>query len=192
MNRQAAICYQGDTPQNDPVNILLQKVDKNTGKPVPQGEGKLKGAQFTVRYYDTTDAWSLSSDYATRCAAAVRTWVYETQEDGTISCQNDSPIAGDAVFTDTDEFGNTVTTLPVGTYVIEETKAPTGYLLPNCQKRTFIEVINPKENSSATNPETYHTETYKPISTETGKKADGSTYTYTGLNWSEWKIDGEK
>ena len=51
-----------DLPLNDPVNILLQKVDADTGEPVPQGGGQLKGAKFTVRYYDTQDAWSLSKD----------------------------------------------------------------------------------------------------------------------------------
>ena len=180
-----------DTPQNDPVNVLVQKVDAETGQPYPLGGATLEKSQFTVRYYDTTDAWSLSSDYATRCAAAKRTWVYETQDDGKIYLQQDMPISGDSVFTDTDEFGNTEITLPIGTYVIEETKAPTGYLLPSCQGRTFIEVVRPKEISDQENPETYHTEVYKPISTETGTLADGTSYTYTGLNWSKWKIDGE-
>ena len=164
------------------MNILLQKVDADTGKPVPQGEGKLKGAQFTVRYYDTTDAWSISTDYATRVRAAKKTWVYETQEDGKIKLQVDSPISGDAVFTATDDFGNIVTTLPIGTYVIEETKAPAGFLLPNCQKRTFIEVVSPKANSDQENPDTYHTECYTPIKTDK----------YEGLGWNAWKINGEE
>ena len=180
-----------DTPQNDPVNVLVQKVDAETGQPYPLGGATLEKSQFTVRYYDTTDAWSLSSDYATRCAAATRTWVYETDENGLIRLDRQTPVSGDNVFSTTDDFGNTVTTLPVGTYVIEETKAPTGYLLPSSQGRTFIEVVRPKENSEQENPETYHSEVYKPIKTESGTLADGTQYTYTGLNWPSWKIDGE-
>ena len=153
------------------------------------GGARLDKSQFTVRYYDTTDAWSLSSDYATRCAAATRTWVYETQENGSVTLDYDTPLEGsDSVFKMAD--GKT-TCLPIGTYIIEETKAPTGYLLPSCQGRTFIEVVYPVENSNSEGIDTYHKEVYKPISTESGTLADGTSYTYTGLNWPKWKIDGE-
>ena len=180
-----------DIPQNDPVNVLVRKVDAETGQPYPLGGATLEKSQFTVRYYDTTDAWSLSSDYATRCAAAKRTWVYETDEWGSIDCQKQRPVSGDEIYTTTDDFGNTKITLPVGTYVIEETKPPTGYLLPSCQGRTFIEVITAEEGSDKAEIDKYHTEVYKPISTESGTLANGTPYTYTGLNWSSWKIDGE-
>ena len=151
------------------------------------GGARLDKSQFTVRYYDTTDAWSLSSDYATRCAAATRTWVYETQEDGAINLRYDMPVSGDETFINS----KGQNTFPVGTYVIEETKAPTGYLLPSCQGRTFIEVITQNENSEDELIDKYHHETYKPIDTETGTLSNGTPYTYTGLKWSTWKIDGE-
>ena len=163
-----------DTPQNDPVNILLQKTDSKTGA-TPQGSASLKGAQFTVRYYDTTDAWSISTDYATRVSAAKRTWVYETDENGKIWLQKQDPISGDEVFKSQD--GNR-RVFPLGTYVIEETKAPTGYLLPNYQKRTFIEVVTPNDNSSDESTGTYFT--------------NGQSYHPDDLNWPAWKIDGEK
>ena len=176
-----------DTPQNDPVNVLVQKVDAETGQPYPLGGARLDKSQFTVRYYDTTDAWSLSSDYATRCAAAVRTWVYETDEKGIIRIDRQDPISGDDVYRDF----NGDPTFPVGTYIIEETKAPTGYLLPSCQGRTFIEVITAEESPEGEHIDTYQTEVYKPIYTETGTSTNGTQYTYTGLNWPTWKIDGE-
>ena len=163
-----------DTPQNDPVNILLKKVDKQTGKGTPQGSATLKGAQFTVRYYDTTDATSLSKDYATRVSQAKKTWVYETQSDGTVRLQHDTPISGDPVYKDL--FGDI--TLPVGTYVIEETLAPTGYLLPNYQNRTYIEVVRTTDNSANETTDTYHKE--------------GNVFRPSELNWSEWKIEGEE
>ena len=155
------------------MNILLQKTDSKTGA-TPQGSASLKGAQFTVRYYDTTDAWSISTDYATRVSAAKRTWVYETDEEGLIALDTQSPISGDAMYTDS--YGTPA--LPLGTYVIEETKAPTGYLLPNYQKRTFIEVVTPNDNSSDESTGTYF--------------KNGQSYNPDDLNWPAWKIDGEK
>ena len=163
-----------DLPLNDPVNILLQKVDADTGEPVPQGGGQLKGAKFTVRYYDTQDTWSLSKDYATRVKAATRTWVYETDENGAIDLRTSSPLNGsDAIYTDSE--GQTV--MPIGTYVLEETEPPTGYNMPDCQGRTFIEVVKPGNTENGESINTYHHETYKPISTEGD---------YKGLGWNEW------
>ena len=187
-----------DLPLNDPVNILLQKVDADTGKAVPTGNGELKGAQFTVRYYDTTDATSLNKDYSQRVKDATRTWVFQTGKDGVIE-----PLFEGQVYDDDPNFRYLVSgelyrnskgeaTFPIGTYVLEETSAPKGYNLPDCQERTFIEVVKPGNTEDGEAINTYHHETYKPISTETGKNTDGSSYTYTGLGWSEWKIDGEK
>ena len=163
-----------DLPLNDPVNILLQKVDADTGEPVPQGGGQLKGAKFTVRYYDTQDAWSLSKDYATRVKAATRTWVYETDEKGRITLAEQTPLQGsDPIYTNS----KGEPTCPIGTYVIEETESPTGYNLPVCQGRTFIEVVKPGNTEDGESIFTYHHETYKPITTEGD---------YKGLGWREW------
>ena len=171
-----------DLPLNDPVNILLQKVDADTGEPVPQGGGQLKGAKFTVRYYDTTDATSLNKDYTQRVKDATRTWVFETDENGKIWISKSEPISGDEVYTNSK--GDPV--CPIGTYVIEETEPPTGYNLPDCQGRTFIEVVKPGNTEDGESIFTYHHETYKPISTESGTYEDGTKYTYTSLGWKEW------
>ena len=136
----------------------------------------MQGAQFTVRYYDTTDPKSLSKDYATRTAAAKKTWVYETNEYGVISVNNQTPISGDEVYKD----GNGDTTLPVGTYIVEETLAPTGYLLPTCQDRTFIGVV--------TGTGTYGIagNVYKPIGNDEITLSNGTKITLTGLGWTKW------
>lgn len=149
----------------------MKKVDSKTGS-TPEGSATLAKAQFTVRYYDTTDAWSLSTDYATRNAAAKKTWVYETAEDGTVRMQHDLPKSGDDVFRDS--FGDV--TLPLGTYVLEETDPPTGYLLPNYQKRTYIEVIKPVENGTDESIHNYGQEVYQP----------------DDLGWAAWTLPGKE
>ena len=113
--------------------------------------------------------------------------MYETNEKGEVNGQYMTP-SGDPTFKTADGKRNT---FPIGTYIIEETEPPTGYLLPSCQGRTFIEVITAEEGSENEEINTYHTEIYKPISTESGTTASGTPYTYTGLNWPVWKIDGE-
>ena len=178
--KEKGIVY--DVPQNDPVTILLKKVDTETGGSA-LGGATLAGAQFTVRYYDTTDATSLSKDYAERARSAKKTWVYETDEKGRVNLQTALPVTGDVTYKAWD--GKT-TCLPIGTYVIEETKAPTGYLLPECQNRTYIEVVTAVANSTSESIETYHHETYVPIDNKIFKQSDGTEITYQGLKWTEW------
>ena len=40
-----------EVPLLDPISILIKKVDKDTGNPVPAGQGSLKGAEFTFKFY---------------------------------------------------------------------------------------------------------------------------------------------
>ena len=176
-------------PQNDPVNVLVQKVDGAKGKGEASGSGTLKDAEFTVYYYDTTDATSLSKNHDTRVKNAKKKWVYKTNSKGYIDPMMKSPEEGSSeVFKDS----NGDTTLAIGTYVIEETKAPAGYLLPAFNERTFIEVVTPVENSNSETVKTYHHETYTPQGRTYTNNKTGKTYTYEGLNWMEWKLPGEE
>ncbi len=63
-------------------------------------------------------------------AKTSRTWVFETDEDGYINYRRDTPISGDPLFKD----GDNLNTLPIGTVVIHESGAPTGYLNNNLDK----------------------------------------------------------
>ena len=72
-----------DMPQSDPISILLQKVDRETGKAVPLGAAILKDAEYLV--------------------------------------------SGDKFY----HASNGEVTLPLGTVLIRESKAPEGYLLSN-------------------------------------------------------------
>ena len=112
-----------DIPQNDPVAILLGKVDRETTQNMPQGTASLQGAEFTVKYYDGF----YNTDPAEQGKEAVRTWVFATNANGFAYFADEWKVSGDAFYYDLS--GNE--TVPLGTITIQETKAPTGYLLNN-------------------------------------------------------------
>lgn len=111
-----------DVPQSDPVGMLLGKVDSDTGVPAAQGGAMLGGALFTVRYY--------AGDYADAAAAEAsgapeRTWVFETDSDGFAYLADEYKHSGDPLYRQTSGDAS----IPLGTVLIQETKAPEGYNL---------------------------------------------------------------
>lgn len=135
-----------DEPQNDPAAILLGKYDgETTYNPdengnLPIGGAKLYGAQYSIEYYDgyyNTEAEAQASGNPTR------KWVMQTNQRGRIIFAN-----AEKTFDVTDSNGNVIATLPykvsgddfykpdgiptlpLGTVVIKEIKAPNGYNLP--------------------------------------------------------------
>lgn len=104
-----------DAPQNDPVAILLGKVDKETNANKPQGSASLENAEFTIKYYANYDA---SGD-------AVRTWVLKTDADGFSALDAAYKVSGDDFY----RSSKGDITLPLGSITIQETKAPEGYVL---------------------------------------------------------------
>lgn len=123
---QTATVNVTDTPQNDPADMLVAKVDSETGKASPLGAGTLAGAEFTVKYYDGFYTQENLPDKATR------TWVLKTDKDGStglLAAKLDPStyfVSGDSFYTSADAKRYT---LPLGTVTIQETKAPAGYLL---------------------------------------------------------------
>lgn len=122
---QTATVNVTDAPQNDPADMLVAKVDSETGKASPLGAGTLAGAEFTVKYYDGFYTEENLPEKATR------TWVLKTDAKGRTSllgAQNKPDtylVSGDSLYTSTDGYA----TLPIGTVSVQETKAPQGYLL---------------------------------------------------------------
>lgn len=122
---QTATVNVTDAPQNDPADMLVAKVDSETGKASPLGAGTLAGAEFTVKYYDGFYTQENLPEKATR------TWVLKTDAKGRTSllgAQNKPDtylVSGDSLYTSTDGYA----TLPIGTVSVQETKAPRGYLL---------------------------------------------------------------
>lgn len=122
---QTATVNVSDAPQNDPADMLVAKVDAETGKASPLGAGTLAGAEFTVKYYDGFYTQENLPEKATR------TWVLKTDSKGRaflLGAQNKPDtyfVSGDSLYTSTDGYA----TLPIGTVSVQETKAPQGYLL---------------------------------------------------------------
>ncbi len=116
----------GDTvpeiPQSDPVGMLVGKVDADTGEPWAQGDATLSGAQFTVRYYKGDFA---TTEAAEASGAPERTWVFETDSDGFAYLAEEYKHSGDALYYQS----NGDASIPLGTVLIQETKAPQGYNL---------------------------------------------------------------
>lgn len=159
-----------DEPQNDPAAILLGKYDgETTYNPdengnLPIGGAKLYGAQYSIEYYDgyyNTEAEAQASGNPTR------KWVMQTNQRGRIIFAN-----AEKTFDVTDSNGNVIATLPykvsgddfykpdgiptlpLGTVVIKEIKAPNGYNLPEPfgMPQTYVRQIT-ADVSSFNSPE---------------------------------------
>lgn len=134
-----------DQPQSDPVGTLLGKYDGektySDEKNLPLGSASLYGAQYSVEYYD---GYYDSVAEAEASGDPTRKWVLQTDEDGYVHLhyadQSFEVHDADGNVTATlpykvsgDDFyraANGAISLPLGTAVIKEIKAPKGYNLP--------------------------------------------------------------
>ena len=111
-----------EIPQNNPLSLVLQKLDADLKDAIPQGAASLKDAEFTVKFYTTIS----DTDPAAGGSEPARTWVFRTGEDGKISFTEEYKVSGDEFYYASD--GKTLC-VPLGTVTIQETKAPAGYQL---------------------------------------------------------------
>lgn len=111
-----------EIPQNQPLDLLLQKLDADLGASKPQGSGSLSGAEFTVKFYTE----QMDTDPAQSGKKPERTWIFKTDASGVIRFSKDFFVSGDDFYYASD--GKTIC-LPLGTVTIQETKAPEGYQL---------------------------------------------------------------
>ena len=128
-----------DDPVNDPVGIILQKKNAITGETTSQGLG---GAVFSVSYY----AQEIDKDYNVKpgdTAPALdsknlkRTWYIETNSNGFADFAEE--YLSKEYHSDEFYYASGIITIPVGTVVIKEEKAPEGYSLSDV---VFYRVIN--------------------------------------------------
>lgn len=132
---------QKEAPHFDPTFLRIQKldsetekiekIDENEVKAVPQNKisSSLEGAEFTMKYYPGTSA----------TGNPTRTWTLVTDSKGAARLDKDHLKSG-TLFTDND--GNAY--LPLGTVVIKESKAPTGYKLSGLERTLHIVEKNGK------------------------------------------------
>lgn len=142
-----------NTPQSCLIDLALQKVDAETKASSPLGSATLGGAQFQVSYYDRyltvpqlvqntlnsfmngKEAQSNQLSTPQSWGNPVRSWIFETDEEGKIHFSKDYFVEGDDFYYDHE--GSIV--LPLGTVEVKEIKAPEGYLPI---ENTFVVSLN--------------------------------------------------
>ncbi len=118
-----------EQPAFDGLGLEIIKKDTETKEGYALGTATLENAVFTIQYYDSYFQTEGQADGK----QAVRSWSFATKaeedEQGNVryrlAYQDAYKTEGDSLYFDAQ--GNPV--LPLGTYVIRETKAPKGYLL---------------------------------------------------------------
>lgn len=121
LNAESAVVTVTDIPQNDPINVVLRKQDAEAAGNSSQGDASLQGAEFTVKYYKG----HYDSDPKMQGIEAARSWVLKTDEQGICKLLDSYKVSGDDFYKDS----NGYETFPLGTVTIQETKAPSGYLI---------------------------------------------------------------
>lgn len=120
-----------EIPQSNPLSLLVQKIDVETGEGTAQGNASLAGAEFTVKYYTVQS----DSDPAASGTEPERTWIFRTDEEGRIEFTSEYLVSGDEFYYQMD---GTTPCVPLGTVTVQETKAPEGYLL---NESVFVQKI---------------------------------------------------
>ena len=119
-----------DQAQYYPIDLILQKKDKETDQSEAQGAATLEDAQFSIKYY----SGYYEKNPADSGVTPVREWIMKTDSEGRIRMKEEQKVSGDPFYKNTE--GEVV--LPLGTVTFQEIKAPEGYLLNN---EIFIETV---------------------------------------------------
>ena len=121
-----------DPPLSSDLGATVMKVDAETGENAPQGATTLADAHFSFSYYD---GYYASASEAAASGAPERTWILRTDANGETgivfaddSFEHDEGalpylVSGDDLYRNADG----KPTVPLGTLVITEKKAPEGY-----------------------------------------------------------------
>lgn len=123
----------------DPLHV--RKVDKDTGEQKAAGGASLAGAEFKISYYK--GYYENVSDLPEK---PERTWTVKTDENGDINL-DDVQVAKEKYLVAGDEFytnAENKVVYPLGTITVQETKAPTGYMLPDGEGEDSIALMQIK------------------------------------------------
>ncbi len=186
------VTYQtSDVPITDPVRIVLGKVDADKTSGMSEAElKKLEGAQFEVKYY-AVDPNAYNSDPGASGVKAERTWVLQTLYDSkekAVAAKLDEKhkISGDEFYHNI--VGSPI--FPVGIILIQEIKAPKGYLVNN---ESFVIKVT-EDGADSETVQTYNAPTVKEtaqkmqirlqkVDKETGKGEAQGTATLKGAKY---------
>lgn len=171
-----------DYPQLDPVDLLLEKVNAETTSNQLEMSPPLKGAQFTIKYYGTL-LEDMTVDPATQGHTPIRTWVFETDEDGFCAFLEDYFVSGDKFYYSS----SGAPSLPIGTITIQETKAPEGYLIHSEMFVRQITTYGTLEELETYNHPVVPEET---LNLNLSKKQQGTEIAISGARFEHTKPDG--
>lgn len=113
---QTVVLEVKDVPKVIKPELVLQKVDKDTGLSVPQGNASLEDARFLVKYYVNEQQLS---------GKATREWTLKTDQEGKVKFETKYLVSGDAFWKNAS--GENV--FPLGIITVEEIQAPKGYTI---------------------------------------------------------------
>lgn len=134
-----------DVPKSKPLGIIVQKKDAETALSKPQAAASLKGAEFTISYYDIIPSGEKTSDGFRKDIAGAEpamingktaVWVLKTDEEGKIDFSQPDKYLIKEKSADLYKDSKGRPVIPIGIISIQETKAPEGYALnPNLYVR---------------------------------------------------------
>lgn len=143
----------GDSPQTDKVvkiggNNVMHKLDQITNA-TPQGNGTLSGCVIRVAYFDKKMTGGTSA-VLSRISEAKRVWYFQTDANGKIDLATATPLNSGAYRSSrlylVRDGGARVFLL--GTYYIDEVKAPEGY---NLEANPSVVTFEMDNNNLSTN-----------------------------------------
>ena len=173
---QTTIVEMGETPKTTLPDVLIQKVDAQTGQSVAQGMGTLQDAYFQIDFYDVIS--KDGSNPETIGAKKLKQWILKTDATGGIRLFKEYLVSGSDFWTDAS--GNAI--LPLGTVVIREIKSSNGYRV-----NSKITVCPIKEGMDSFQTVTVPEE---PITMTVWKYAEGTTQSLEGAVFEYTSPDG--
>lgn len=125
-----------DTPKSNPIDLIIQKVDRETGIGRAQGKASLKDAEFKITYYDVTPGKDMTDDdlraaIKDKAAAKIKgkeaVWIMRTDEEGKINFADPEKYLIRERSADLYRDSKDRYVIPIGIITIEEISAPEGY-----------------------------------------------------------------
>ena len=101
-----------DQAQYYPIDLILQKKDKETDQSEAQGAATLEDAQFSIKYY----SGYYEKNPADSGVTPVREWIMKTDSEGRIRMKEEQKVSGDPFYKNTE--GEVV--LPLGTVTFQD------------------------------------------------------------------------